>query len=500
MVLEDLARLSKDPLGWVYYSFKWSEGVLKDYKGPEDWQKKLLIEIRDGLKSVNQVIQEATASGHGVGKSALVSWLILWAISTFEDTRGVVTANTDTQLKTKTWPELTKWYNLFIARDAFVITATSIYSSDKSHEKTWRIDAIPWSEENTESFAGLHNKGKRIIVIFDEASAIPDVIWEVTEGALTDENTEIVWAVFGNPTRNTGRFKDCFSKNRHRWQNHRVDARQVTLTNKAKINQWVADYGEESDFVKVRVRGDFPNTGDRQYIPGDIVDKARGRHLRLEEYNFAPVIIGVDPQWSGADEGVIYLRQGNMSKKLMSFRGIKDDFIIAGHVARFEDEYRADAVFIDLGYGTGIYSGGKQMKRDWILVPFGGEAADPGFLNKRMEMWANMRKWLASGGSLENDPVICDELIAPEAYVVPTGRNAGKLFMESKEDLKSRGVESPNRADALALTFAFPVMNKSQKQFDRLSRSSNEYDPLKLNNSVNPDQEYNPLSPLAEIH
>jgi hypothetical protein len=102
-------------------------------------------------------------------------------LSTFEDTRGVVTSNTETQLKTKTWAELAKWHRLFIARDFFEFTATAIYSKAKDHDKTWRFDMIPWSVEKTEAFAGLHNKGKRIVVIFDEASAIPDKIFEVTE-------------------------------------------------------------------------------------------------------------------------------------------------------------------------------------------------------------------------------------------------------------------------------------------------------------------------------
>ncbi len=497
-LIEQLGLLSKDPLKFVLYAFPWGHGELAEYKGPEKWQRDLLNDIKNGLITVDQAIQISTASGHGVGKSSLVAWLILWALSTRADTRGIVTANTDTQLKTKTQPELAKWHNLFIAKHWFTLTATSIYSVEKDHEKTWRVDFIPWSENNTESFAGLHNKGKRILVIFDEASAIPNIIWEVIEGALTDKNTEIIWAVFGNPTRNTGRFKECFAKHKHRWKNHRVDSRSVSITNKTQIEQWIVDYGEDSDFVKVRVKGDFPSVGDRQFISSDIVTPARGRQLRSEQYDWAAVIIGVDPGWS-TDEGVIYLRQGLMSKKLMSYRGVKDDFAIAGYVARFEDEYRADAVFIDLGYGTGIYSAGKQMNRDWRLVGFGEASTDAGYLNKRVDMWRLMKEWLASGGALEDDTIICDELMAPEYYVGSTGKNAGKVFLERKEDMQKRGVGSTNRADALCLTFAFPIMNKSQKQFQRLSSTlpQQEYDPLERKN-VNTTVTYDSLSPLAQ--
>lgn len=440
-----------------------------------------------------------TRDFHVTHNSAIVSWLTLWALCTHENTRGVVTANTETQLRTKTWPELVKWHNLLICKHWFVCTATSIYSAQKDNEKTWRVDAIPWSENNTEAFAGLHNKGNRILVIMDEASAIPDVIWEVCEGALTDTNTEIIWAAFGNPTRNTGRFWQCFNGLRHRWKVWRVDSRHVSLSNKQKISEWVTDYGEDSDFVRVRVKGDFPRTSEGQFIPMDIITPARGRHLRADQYNWAPVIIGVDPQWSGSDEGVIYLRQGLMSKLLMTYRQTMDDFTIAGALARFEDEERADAVFIDLGYGTGIFSAGKQMSRSWQLVPFGGKSSNEGYINKRAEMWALMKEWLKEGGALPDDPIICDELAGPFGFVTQKGPNTGKIFLESKDDMKERGLSSPNRADALCLTFAAPVMSKSQKQFERLSSATpSKYDPFNHGPGAQKKEEYNPLSQLSD--
>ena len=173
-----LAACSKDPLAFVRGAFPWSEvgSQLSTFTGPEDWQTGILCAIRDGLLNPNEAIQLATASGHGVGKSALVSWIILWAISTLPDTRGVVTANTETQLKTKTWSELGKWFGMFIAKDLFKLTATAIFSRDETRERTWRIDMVPWSERTTEAFAGLHNQGRRILVLFDEASAIPDIM------------------------------------------------------------------------------------------------------------------------------------------------------------------------------------------------------------------------------------------------------------------------------------------------------------------------------------
>ncbi len=429
--------------------------------------------------------------------SALVAWLILWALSTFEDTKGVVTANTETQLKTKTWAELSKWYRLCITKHWFVMTATAIFSKDKAHEKTWRFDMIPWSENKTEAFAGMHNKGKRVVVIFDEASAIPDLIWQVTEGALTDEDTEILWLVFGNPTRNTGRFHASFYGLRHRWTHQQVDSREVSLTNKEQINRWVEDYGEDSDFVRVRVKGTFPRASDHQFIPTDIVEEARGKHLRDEQYNFAAVIIGVDRAWSG-DETKIWLRQGLMSKRLGTFNKGEDDFLIAGHLAKWEDEYGADAVFIDFGYGTGVYSAGKQMNRNWRMVNFGSAPIDIRYAEKRGEIWGLMKEWLKGGGAIPDDNDICSDLVAPEAFEVQTGPRAGRLRLESKEDMKKRGLPSPDDGDGLALTFSFPIMNKSQKHFNKLLRKGQKYDPLKLNTGQQ-QQQYNPLSPLAKV-
>jgi hypothetical protein len=226
---------------------------------------------------VGQAIRVAVASGHGVGKSALVAWLILWCMATHENTRIVVTANTEAQLRTKTWPELSKWFRLMVCRHWFTLEATSLSAKDPQYAKTWRADAIPWSERNTEAFAGLHNQGNRIAIFFDEASAIADPIWEVTEGALTDANTEIMWFAFGNPTRNSGRFFECFHRQRDRWITAKVDSRSARMANQGQLAQWAQDYGEDADFFRVRVRGEFPATSIAQIIPSDDVDAAMAR-------------------------------------------------------------------------------------------------------------------------------------------------------------------------------------------------------------------------------
>lgn len=463
-LIEALGALTHDPLAFVYFAYPWGEPgtPLEDMEGPDEWQIQILKDIGEQLKKGKELqtaIQEAVASGHGIGKSALISWLIHFAISTHENTRGVVTANTEGQLRTKTWPELSKWHNMFIAKDLFTYTATAIFSSDKDYEKTWRIDAIPWSKNSPESFAGLHNQGNRILVLFDEASAIDDVIWEVTEGALTDANTEIIWCAFGNPTRNSGRFRECFRKYRKFWNTYQIDSRTVKISNKTKIEEWLEAYGEDSDFFKVRVRGVFPSASDLQFISTEIADKAQKQVYKPGQFEHLPVIIGVDPAWTGSDSLEIVMRQGYYMKSLASIPKNDDDWRMAQLIAQFEDEYKADAVFIDMGYGTGIYSIGKQLGRKWRLIEFGGKSNDPVYLNMRAYMWGQMKEWLREGGSIPpNDQALYDDIVGPEAIIDKNGR----IQLESKKDMKDRGLPSPNKGDALALTFAARVVKKSE--------------------------------------
>jgi hypothetical protein len=278
---EMVGTLSRDPLGYARKAYPWE---------PRPWQANVLKAIGDHLQGPNRFspLQLAVASGHGIGKSALVGMVIGWAMSTCADAKVVLTANTFDQLRTKTWPEVSKWVNQSVTFQAgwFDTSATAITSTMPNHERVWRADAIPWSENNTEAFAGLHNKGKRIVLIFDEASAISDRVWEVAEGAMTDENTEIIWLAFGNPTKNTGRFRECFGRYKHRWKHFQIDSRTVEGTNKEQIQKWIEDYGEDSDFVRVRVRGEFPRAGSNQFIPSDAV--ALCRKYKAESYAHLP--------------------------------------------------------------------------------------------------------------------------------------------------------------------------------------------------------------------
>lgn len=470
------AECSHDPYGWALAAFEWGIGELAGIDGPRQWQADVMRDIGNHLSNHEtrfMPLNIAVASGHGIGKSACIGMIINWAMSTCEDCKVIVTANTDTQLRTKTSPEIGKWSRLSITADWFNAQSSSVASTDPQHGKTWRTDMVPWSEHNTEAFAGLHNQGKRIVLIFDEASAIADKVWEVAEGALTDENTEIIWLAFGNPTRNTGRFRECFRRYKHRWICRQIDSRSVDGTNKAQIQKWADDYGVESDFFKVRVRGLFPSMSSRQFISETDVSANYGRELRRDQYEFAPKILTVDPAWEGDDEFVIGMRQGLTFRILKTMPKNDNDLIAASIIAALEDEHRADAVFVDAGFGTGIVSAGQGMGREWALVWFASASSDSGCLNKRAEMWKKTRDWLKEGGCLPDDPTLRDELQAPE--IVP--RMDGKIQIESKKDMKARGIPSPNRADALCLSFAFPVAKKREIDAYRKTKTRLEHDP-----------------------
>lgn len=428
--------------------------ILEDEEGPEEWQIAHLSRIGRKLLAGEQtgtVVEEDTSAGHGVGKSACVAWLILWAISTHPDTRGVVTANTDTQLRTKTWAELGKWHALFKAREMFRFNATSICSAEKGKDKTWRIDSVPWSKDNPESFAGMHNKGRRILVIFDEASTIDDLIWETTEGALTDEKTQIIWCRYGNPTRTSGQFhKRCTRPKRNHYA--RVDSRTVRFTNKSQINAWIEEYGEDSDFVRVRVKGQFPRAGVSNFISPELTDGARRREVPRLAYEAYPKILSVDPARFGDDWTIITLRQGlkvHWQQGLMGFDGVD----VGGRIGELVRQFQGISciVYDAVGNGADLDSTLRRMPGLPTLVPvqWGVPATDDKqYYNQRAEAWGRMREWLEKG-MIPDDDELCDQLTSLDYGFDVRYR----IQLQKKSEIKKNGGKSPDKADSLALSF-----------------------------------------------
>jgi len=431
---------------YVMFAFNWGEGELAEHDGPDTWQRKFMEDIRKTLKGDPQAsIRLARSSGHGVGKTAVVAWLILWCMSTRPHLSGVVTANTMMQLNTKTWRELALWHKRAINRHWFKWSATKFWHVD--HPETWFVAAVPNSEHNSEAFAGLH--AKYVLVIYDEASAIPDKIWEVTEGAMTTPCA--IWAVFGNPTKNTGRFRQCFEQDKKRWITAKVDSRTCKMTNKVEINEWVEVYGEDSDFVRVRVRGEFPRTGSMQFISSDLVDDAMLRDMPFEAYCMLPVVLGVDVARYGDDKTVIVARQGRKVLEVQKYREFNTMQTAVAVVAAIK-EHRAAVTFVDgNGLGAGVVDRLRMLGYEVIEVNAGESAReDETYYNKRAEMWGRMRDWIKLGVDLPADMDLRAALIGLEYDFDDKER----IRLERKKDMKKRGLPSPDEGDALAHTFA----------------------------------------------
>lgn len=474
VLADQVAEFYADPLGFVLYAFPWGEAhtVLEGAKGPRKWQWEFLekwgeeIKVRgfDGV-SPCEPIQFSFASGHGIGKSALSAWITLFIMSTRPHSKGVVTATTSPQLRTKTWAELGKWRKLCLTGHWFNFNASqgNMNLSHRESPDTWRVDAQTCREDNSESFAGLHAAGSTPWYLFDEASGVPEKIFEVSEGGLTDG--EPMRFMFGNPTKNTGYFRKTFGSLRHRFNTMQIDSRDVKGTNKELFKSWAKDYGEDSDFFRIRVKGQFPRASAQQFIPTELAEAAATRDDFIEDH--AAIVIGVDVARFGDDASVIYIRQGRdgRSHGYKMYREL-DSIQLAGHVAEYINQLKPKKVFVDGtgGYGSGVVdqlinNGYGRVVED---IQFGSKAIEADiYYNKRVEMYGNMKNWFETG-IIPNDQALIDDLCGVQYGFA----KENKIQLEKKEDMKKRGLASPDVADALALTFAFPVSNEKSRPIE----------------------------------
>ena len=412
----------------------------------------------------------AVKSGHGTGKTTCMAWLILWAVTCFDDVKVPCTAPTAHQLKDALWTEVEKWRNRMLEpwRSSVGITSDEV-----------RVKGVPGfavartgRKENPEALQGFH--AETLIFLVDEASGIDDKVFEVARGALSTPGARVIMAA--NPTRTTGYFHNAFHRNRDKWDLLTFSCADSPLVSTDYINDMRDEYGEESDIYRVRVLGEFPSGGDLQFIPGALAEAAMHRYHLERLYNFAPPVLGVDVAWFGGDRSVVFLRQGIYSRLLWEQQGC-EIATLAGVVARLEDEHKADAVFVDAtGVGAGVVSNLRLMGRTPIAVSFGGAPLDQQYTNKRAECWGLMRDWMRDDqGWIPDHDKLRDDLCAPDYGYDMRGR----LKLERKEDMKKRGLASPDYADALALTFAAPVAPRRTLREEMQDAVDKQYDPFK---------------------
>jgi hypothetical protein len=474
--------IANDPEAFVLFAFPWGQPntPLAKFSGPRKWQREILRDISKHIKAnegkVNMdTLREAVSSGRGIGKSALVSWLILWMLTTRIGSTVIVSANSEAQLRSVTWGELTKWQAMIINSHWWEISATKIVPAQwltelverdlKKGTRYWAAEGKLWSEENPDAYAGVHNHDG-MMLIFDEASGIADAIWAVGAGFFTENILDRYWFAFSNPRRNSGYFFETFNSKRDFWQTRQIDARTVEGTDKQVYEQIIAEYGEDSIQARVEVYGDFPSAGEDQFISPMVVEDAFKRPKYKDET--APIVIGVDPARGGLDSTVIVVRRGRDIVAIKRYKG-EDTMSIVGRVIDAIDEYKPTLTVIDEGgLGYGILDRLTEQRYKVRGVNFGWKAKNPVMWgNKRAEMWGAMREWLKTA-SIPQDKMLKDDLVGP----MKKPNSAGTIFLEGKKEMKSRGLASPDAADALAVTFAYPVAHREYKEPSRTITSS----------------------------
>lgn len=510
-ISKDVMTFYDDPLGYVMYAFPWDTDpsiqqvpLHEQYKerfdceyGPDLWACQFLDNLGEEIrkrgfngKDAVPPIKFSTSSGHGIGKSALVAWLIKFILDTRPDSQGVVTANTAEQLRTKTWKELSKWHNISLTKALWGFTSgrntLSIFRKGEKADR-WRCDGQTCREENSEAFQGLHAVNSTSFFIFDEASGIPDKIWEAREGASTDG--EPMYFDFGNPTRKSGYFfENTVGQYKKSHITNSIDSRDVYITNKIQIAKWQDERGEDSDWFKVRVRGVFPSAGSVQFINSEWVNTAAQREI-ANVLN-APLFIGVDVARFGDNDTVIYPRVGDDARTFPPriYNGL-DTVAVADKVVECITYFerlgkKVSGLFIDAdGIGGAVYD----ILHHRGFRPIAIHAQNQNFGEslyyryRRDYMWGRMRDAIRDRLCIPDE----DDEVGAQLHRDLTQReygytNLGKINLESKADMADRGLTSPDIADALALTFAQEIHATLYNTEDKKSPliTTFEYDPL----------------------
>lgn len=460
--------------GFIKRAWTWGEPgtQLEHFKGPERWAQEVADDISnqvvinrfDGAHPV-PVIYVGVASGNGCAKSTFAAFVDNWIRSTRPFCQGTVTANTGAQLKAKTWSQIEKWTGMCITGHWFDVKAESV--THKVHRSKWASNALTWSSKNPQAFAGQHARSSTSYYIFDEASHVIEEIFEQADGGLTDGEPMVF--LFGNPGNRGGRlYRAVFGDLRGKYINRSVDSRSCEFTNKAQIATWIAERGEDSDWVRVHVKGLAPNADELQFIDNLRISEARKRPVPPSDGK-DPLIMGIDFARGGSNWNRIVLRRGRDARSLRSI-GIpgektRDTQLMISLVLEQIRDKQPDAVFGDAGgVGGPIMDGIRALVKNTPVVDvnFSGKSPDERNHNWRSDMWMNMKEWL-SYGCIEDEEELETDLAAPEYFHIKD-----RLCLESKEDMEARQVASPDWGDALCLTFAMPVPRR-QSEHDRKS-------------------------------
>ena len=487
-LIHQMMAFRDDPLAFVLFAFPWGQPgtPLEDHTGPRQWQLEALIKMRDHIqenkkKQVQgldpELLKLARASGRGIGKSAFLAWVALWLFSCLPSATVVVSANTEMQLKSTTFPEIRKWATMAINSRWFEHNIMSLQPAEwlvQTLKETtgyddayWYIQARLWSEEAPDAYAGVHSQ-MAMAVLFDEASGIPGCIWPVAQGYFTDKTLHRFWIAISNPRNPSGEFFECFHGNRDQWDIATIDGRDVKENDPEVYNNIIKQYGEDSDQARVEVYGQFPRQGDENFMSRGAVEEAVEREV-IEDIG-APLIMGVDPARMGRDKAVIRFRQGRDASAI-------DPIIypkctteqMAEYCATAIEKWKPDHVFIE-GDGVGgpvielLQKAGYKITE--VLVSKTAQDPTTYYLH-RTEIWGRMRDWLNTA-SLPNETGLISDLCVMRYSI----NLKGQVALWPKEKMRREGFASPDYADALAMTFSRNVSRNDQRTSRRFARKS----------------------------
>jgi hypothetical protein len=398
-------------------------------------------------------------SGHGTGKDAFLAWVYIWLLTCFWYPKGLVTAPTGHQLKDILWSELNKWIRFSatkIESGKSVLTDNLVWQSEKvfvmGAKEEWFVAArtanVKGSEEEQgEALAGMH--GDYMVLGIDEASGVPKGVFAPIEGAMTGKMNFAI--IIGNPTRNAGYFFDTHHTDRNRWACLHWNSEDSENVTKDYCNSMAEKYGRDSNMYRIRVLGEFPHAEPDALIPLDWIQAAVDREL-VQDENIVPVI-GVDPARYGDDKTAILTRVGNIIEPIITMEK-NDTMEVAGRVATEISDKEPQMTFLDvIGLGAGIYDRLRELGHRVTAVNVAEKApTDHRFKRLRDELWWRVREKFESGIiSIPAD----DELIGELSSIKYKSESDGRIKVEAKADMKKRGLKSPDKADALCLTYYF---------------------------------------------
>jgi hypothetical protein len=464
-------------LAYIVFPFGEPGHALEHY-APYDWQMEEWAKLSAHLQNPAtryDTYRLIISSGNGAAKTAFGAMTLLMLMYT-QRLRARITANTDPQMTSVVWPEYDVWYRHARYHDLFFEKfGKSIKARNELLADTWRIDTITWSEESPAAISGLHNKGGAVAYCFEEAPGIPSVIWDYTRGAFTETETIKLFLAFGNSDDPESKFEQNMTS--PLWNSRRIDTRTLKHIDPKFHEDLLLECGgnEDHDEFRVRVRGLPRKTSKDSIISIDNVKAALERRHGFDKLQVAmlPVILTCDPAWQGGDETTIAYQQGHYRCLLEKYKLDKvtneTHTLTYNRLVYWERELRADAVFIDQGEGTAIYTlAMNNQKHNWYLISFAQnpndkpEAKDSEYKNIRAQGYYETNKWLAGGGILDAvDPEWIAE-IEKELCWTKGGRHkiTQQKIAEPKADIKTRVGKSPDVADVLIMPSMVQVLER----------------------------------------